>query len=221
MADGGSFTCEECGREFDYKRSLVTHLTHANGEPWHDVERLEELYYGRNYSLTRIAEELGCARQTISNIFDDLGLEKRDESERSSLQHLRRPLNIRHDEKGYLRIVHRHRNETDRIRLHRLVAMAEWGVDAVKDSVVHHKNGIPWDNRPSNLELFDDTAEHVQEHAYGQIQSEMRYREKEVLETLYVDLGLSARHIADVFKCKKTTILRWLRKHDIEPRSKN
>jgi hypothetical protein len=46
---------------------------------------------------------------------------------------------------------------------HRLIAVAEHGFDAVCGNVVHHKNDIPWDNRPENLELMT-LAEHTAHH---------------------------------------------------------
>jgi hypothetical protein len=42
-------------------------------------------------------------------------------------------------------------NQADSIFIHRLVAISEYGFDAVADSHIHHINSIPWDNRPSNL----------------------------------------------------------------------
>jgi len=41
---------------------------------------------------------------------------------------------------------------SDYVPIHRLVAVAEYGFDAVVDKEIHHKNGMPWDNRPENLE---------------------------------------------------------------------
>lgn len=39
------------------------------------------------------------------------------------------------------------------VRVHRLAAVAWFGYEAVAgdNTVVHHKNGIPWDNQESNL----------------------------------------------------------------------
>jgi len=43
-------------------------------------------------------------------------------------------------------------HKKEQATVHRLAAVAWFGFDAVKDKHVHHKNGIPWDNRKCNLE---------------------------------------------------------------------
>lgn len=48
----------------------------------------------------------------------------------------------------------------DNYGVHRLTAIAEYGVDAVAGKLVHHRNEIPYDNRPSNL-IPLDTGEHT------------------------------------------------------------
>lgn len=50
------------------------------------------------------------------------------------------------------------------VRLHRLVAVAEYGFEAVAGQQVHHANRIPWDNRPENL-LVLSPSEHSRLHA--------------------------------------------------------
>jgi len=47
--------------------------------------------------------------------------------------------------------------------VHRLLAVAEYGFDAVVGKEVHHKNSIRWDNRPGNIELLSK-AEHTKRH---------------------------------------------------------
>lgn len=49
------------------------------------------------------------------------------------------------------------------VRLHRLLAVAEWGFEAVQGRQVHHVNRIPWDNRPENLALLTP-SEHSRLH---------------------------------------------------------
>jgi len=45
-------------------------------------------------------------------------------------------------------------NDGVEVRHHRLLAVAWFGIDEVEDKVVHHVNGIPWDNREGNLQLL-------------------------------------------------------------------
>jgi len=45
----------------------------------------------------------------------------------------------------------------DYVPIHRLVAVAEYGVDEVKEKHIHHKNGVKWDNRPENLEPLSNS----------------------------------------------------------------
>ena len=44
-------------------------------------------------------------------------------------------------------------------------------IDALKGKVVHHENGIPWDNRPENLETMSP-EKHRKIHAQEQWQQE-------------------------------------------------
>jgi hypothetical protein len=62
-----------------------------------------------------------------------------------------------------------HDYETEYVKVHRLLAVAECGVDEVAGKHVHHKNGVPWDNRPENIEVLDE-RDHLQEH----------YRDREI-----------------------------------------
>lgn len=48
--------------------------------------------------------------------------------------------------------------------VHRLTAIAEYGIDAVKGMHVHHRNRIPWDNRPENLELLPPDRHCIRHH---------------------------------------------------------
>jgi len=49
------------------------------------------------------------------------------------------------------------------VRLHRLLAVALYGFEAVAGRQVHHANRIPWDNRPENLRLLTP-SEHSRLH---------------------------------------------------------
>ncbi len=49
-------------------------------------------------------------------------------------------------------------NDDKPVYIHDLVAISEYGFEAVINNDVHHLNTISWDNRPSNLELVDDSS---------------------------------------------------------------
>jgi len=51
----------------------------------------------------------------------------------------------------------RGQRNSDYVPIHRLVAVAEFGVSDVVEKHVHHKNGVRWDCRPENLELLSNS----------------------------------------------------------------
>lgn len=54
------------------------------------------------------------------------------------------------------------------VREHRLVMEAMIGRRLSRQEVVHHKNKKPADNRPENLQLFSENAEHLKHELKGQ-----------------------------------------------------
>jgi hypothetical protein len=66
---------------------------------------------------------------------------------------------------GYLWALCNTGGTTDQVPIHRLVYVAHHGFDALDSGeVVHHKNGVRWDNRPENLEAVDRKT-HQEIHA--------------------------------------------------------
>jgi transposase len=55
------------------------------------------------------------------------------------------------------------REQPESVQVHRLVAVAQFGFDALRGNQVHHKTGIKWDNRPSNLTL-ETPSGHTSRH---------------------------------------------------------
>ena len=67
------------------------------------------------------------------------------------------------DSRGYPTIFVRESGRAHCIRVHRLIAVAEHGYDAVVEGEVHHKNGVRWHNTPDNLSVLS-SKEHSQAH---------------------------------------------------------
>jgi hypothetical protein len=83
---------------------------------------------------------------------------------------------------GYERWLAYNRTEgQDSCYVHRLVAVAEWGIEAVRDKDIHHKNGVPWDNRPENLEPLT-RKEHREVH--GEADPSHKIAESELIKDL-------------------------------------
>lgn len=126
-----------------------------------DPEVLYEMYWSDGMSLSDIADEADCCTKTIHNRFEKFDIETRKSN-------VEKPPALTHTSTivgGAYEIWRTYTEDSYyRVRVHRLVAVSEYGFEAVSDSIVHHKNSIPWDNRPSNLEIMTH-EEHAAHHA--------------------------------------------------------
>lgn len=129
----------------------------------HNEEWLRDCYHRRKMSLNDMAEEMGVTDATILRAMDRVGIERRPAYVTRVLQNPGAGF-VHADARGYETIKHSVDDHTYNYTIHRLLAIAEWGYDEVCDSVVHHKSGIEWDNRPGNLELFDSQSDHAKHH---------------------------------------------------------
>jgi len=125
----------------------------ASEQPWDDVDRVVRLYKEYN-SSNKVADILGCAGSTIRRVLHNA-------EENVSLF---TPPKLFTTTSGYERMSSQSDGENHVVQHHRLLAVSEWGFDAVVGKVVHHKNNIPWDNRPRNLQLMTN-SEHARHHA--------------------------------------------------------
>jgi len=122
---------------------------------WQNPEILRDMYHGQRMSTPEIGDELGCTAECVQKWMRKHGIETRSLSEAHTLARIDRPLALYTDERGYEFVLHRFRGKTEWVRLHRIIAVSEWGLETVSDMDVHHRNGVPWDNRPDNLEVMD------------------------------------------------------------------
>lgn len=133
--------------------------------PWRDEEIMRELYVEKQLSITQTAEELGCGATTVRDWLENHGIETRSISEGQQIIHgTDSHVSYQTHVRGHEMWRGSYKDETFDVYVHRLLAVAEWGFDAVADNDVHHKNGIPWDNRPENLEVMRHGAHSVHHH---------------------------------------------------------
>ena len=128
-------------------------------KPYHDEGTLRRLYWEEGMSLVDIADRFGVVDATILYQMKKHGVERRRPD------HEKPPKFVQASKYGYERIQTKVGDKTKSLQVHRLVAVAEHGFDAVVGNDIHHSNGVPWDNRPSNLEVIghDDHAKNHQD----------------------------------------------------------
>ncbi len=151
MAD--EFGCTSATIRYHMDKAGIERRTRDGGDhedrPWADKETLEELYVEKGLSSYEIGEELGCCHTTVLDNLEKCNIEKRDsyQSGGPSVRFQMGPHN-------YEKIRHLVDGVDRTISVHRLVAVAEFGLEAIKDMHIHHKNGVKWDNRHENLEII-------------------------------------------------------------------
>ena len=143
--------------------------TPSTDSPWKHEQTLRFLYHRRGMTTREIADEFDCSNGTVSRWLNKHGISTRDnwrEGVKAARQVNREErVAVRTLPAGYEYWAQKDPDRTNRIvYVHRLLAVAEYGYDAVADNDVHHKNQIPWDNRPENIELMDH-SDHGRMHS--------------------------------------------------------
>jgi len=140
-----------------------------------DPETLRRLYWDEGLSMREIGERFGVTNGAIQHWMDKHEIDRRGISESITSQ----IAGFETSYNGY----ERWRSEIDgaAVRVHRLLAVSEYGLDAVKDNHIHHENGIRWDNRPSNIKPLSP-SEHIDEHHKGQKSANSKLTDRQVVE---------------------------------------
>lgn len=129
-----------------------------------DKYELARLYYDEGLSQTEIGEKYGVQQTVVSSRMREWGIAPGKRIDLMA-EAVRVPwATHRFTDDGYEVWKVRVGDEMKTLPVHRLIAVAEYGTDAVAGNAVHHKNGIKWDNRPENIAVMDD-ADHKSHHA--------------------------------------------------------
>lgn len=131
---------------------------------YYDKGLLKRLYWDEGLSQREIAERYGTHQTTISEIMSELRVETKQWYEAGADAKRVNRAYFRTNRSGYEVVGSRCGEVTHQVQVHQLVAITEYGFDAVCENVVHHRNEISWDNRIENLELMAD-SEHKRHHA--------------------------------------------------------
>lgn len=120
---------------------------------------LREKYREEGLTLNEIEEQYDVSRTALLKNMDRHGIERRSRSTKNTHP------SIYTDQRGYVFASSWTEDHGKKeIGIHRLVAVAHHGIEAVKDMHVHHDNEIPWDNRPANLKVWSE-KKHRSHHA--------------------------------------------------------
>jgi len=132
---------------------------------YRDAETLRRLYHGEGMTLKEVGEHLGVVGSTIRKWMEKHGIERRTGREKP----YRVTLRTRKD--GYVQWFNDYDGKQSTCLVHQLVAIAN-GADphdvfSGGDYNIHHKNGIAWDNRPSNLDFVTSSEHQIIESVCG------------------------------------------------------
>jgi len=175
---------------------------------YRNEETLRRMYWGERMSLSEIAEQFGVVISTIESWMKKNGVERRSDGRRYPFQ---THASYRIDDMGYAQWRHKYNGKEDSVRVHQLLAVAK-GRDPSdvfgSGNHVHHKNGIPWDNRPENIELLT-AVEHTRGHHIGEQNPNAKLSGEDVSEIKQrLRAGESAESIASDYPIVDDVVLK-------------
>lgn len=131
---------------------LVKHMSQVKiqdyEQPWRNEEIFKKEYLENGNTFKELAQKWECSVTTVSNWADRHGVEARHPYGRDKVNYANF-FTITSREHSYE--MWDDNDATTQVRVHRLLAVAEYGLDAIKGKHIHHINGIEWDNRPGNI----------------------------------------------------------------------
>lgn len=158
-------------------------------EAYKDKGVLEQLYLDEEMGLVDVSNTLDCAMATVRNWLIKHDIPMRSYKEAKAIAHRDTRYLVKFQpakSQGGHEVWY---SNSGTFPVHRLQAVSIFGTDAVKGMHVHHKNGIPWDNRDENLELLTPSEHHASHFTFDWL-DKLRVTEMyENTDCSYRDIG--------------------------------
>ena len=133
-------------KEFDWSRFDVTEAIAEAENPHREPVILAYLYWVEELTQREIGQRFGYSHAYISQNMADVPTGPDPSMHRASAGY------YVNDDRG--KVYSCYDGQSEFASEHRLLAVAEHGIEAVKGKVVHHENGHPLDNRAENIALM-------------------------------------------------------------------
>jgi transposase-like protein len=170
-----------------------------SGKTYKNESVLRKLYWGDGMTMQEIADDFDISLSTVQYWMDKHSISRKPKY----------PTCAYSARGGYPRWDCKNPDGPDYIFIHRLLAVAEYGVDEVKNKHVHHKNGIKWDNRPENIEILPE-HDHMSLHWSGEnnVSSKLTKDDVKEIKRSLRDTQKSQSQIAQKFDVNQSLISR-------------
>jgi len=162
--------CLKCGKITSHQSKLCISCAlikrwNKPGGLWRDKEWLKKQYFNNHLSFVSIGKLAGCTGKTVEHFFKKFGLTPRYTGRTDAQYSPNWKGGRSKDARGYIRIFyqeqHPYKGKNQKYVLEHILVMEKIiGRKLSHPEIIHHKNGIPNDNRPENLQLFSNPFEH-------------------------------------------------------------
>jgi DNA-binding XRE family transcriptional regulator len=154
---------------------------------------LRDLYIRDEKTQEEISNQFDVTKTTIKRWMEKAGIETRSRRETALKQFGPPKLYLRNGYESFS-------GDNMEFFHHRLLAVAKYGYEAVINNHIHHKNEIPWDNRPDNIKVLSP-ADHAKLH-----HKETKLMDNLLMNELYHNEEKTQKEIAEVFGLSQATV---------------